>query len=33
MGFPLEEVYGISCCVCDIGNVYENSKKSIKLLI
>jgi hypothetical protein len=28
MGFFLREVYGMSYCVCDIGNVHENSKET-----
>jgi hypothetical protein len=29
IGFFLEELYGLSCCACDIGNafLYEKTKK------
>jgi hypothetical protein len=33
IGFFLGELYGLSCCACDIGNVFLNEKINDKVYI
>jgi hypothetical protein len=33
IGFFLGELYGLSCCVCDIGNAFFNGKTKEKVYI
>jgi hypothetical protein len=32
-GFFLGELYGLSCCACDIGNAFLNGKTKEKVYI
>jgi hypothetical protein len=33
IGFFLGELYGLSCCACDIGNAFINGKTKEKIYI